>query len=314
METRRLPQPVHERGETPPAPGDLELVRAFLSLHDHEQGNPDGLPPSLESLRWWLAARALVEEEDHVKDQDLAWALRVRDALTTKVRENMGSPADPTATEFLNRAAEQTGLRVCFGCDEESPIHVEATGVRGAIGRYPGFRVPRRARRALGTIPHLPRPRMLFGVLRSLEEQERKVVLHGFLWEQSEGPRVPGTAGRGMTTLGLELAAPGGEPGRSVANLDLARVRGALANGPGRRGSIPRLHGSRSRRSTARVRVSQAPQERTERSRAPGGRAQLEVLGPMPGPKVVRAALEGAAHVLRLDQVLAVLSQGRGGP
>jgi len=138
METKRLPQPVHERVETSPAPGDLELVRAFLSLHDHEQGNPDGLRPSLESLRWWLASRALVKEEDAIKDQDLAWALRVRDALTTKVRENMGEPPDATATEFLNRAAEQTGLRVCFGCGDDSPIHVDATGVRGAIGRILG--------------------------------------------------------------------------------------------------------------------------------------------------------------------------------
>jgi predicted RNA-binding Zn ribbon-like protein len=138
METNRLAQPVRERGETPPAPGDLELVRAFLSLHDHEQGEPDGLPPSLESLRWWLTSKALVEEEEHIKDQDLAWALRVRDALTTKVRENMGEPPDTTASEFLNRAAEQTGLRVCFGCSEDSPIHVEATGVRGAIGRILG--------------------------------------------------------------------------------------------------------------------------------------------------------------------------------
>jgi predicted RNA-binding Zn ribbon-like protein len=135
---RRIPQPVHERVETTPAPGDLELVRAFLSLHDHEQGNPDGLPPSLETLRWWLTSKALVEDGDHIRDQDLAWALRVRDALTMKVRENMGEPADTTATDLLNRAAEQTGLRVCFGCSDDSPIHVEATGVRGAIGRILG--------------------------------------------------------------------------------------------------------------------------------------------------------------------------------
>jgi hypothetical protein len=135
---KRIAQPVHERVETPPAPGDLELVRAFLSLHDHEQRNPDGLPPSLESLRWWLTSKGLVEDGDHIRDQDLAWALRVRDALTMKVRENMGDPPDTTATEFLNRAAEQTGLRVCFGCDEDSPIHVEAEGVRGAIGRILG--------------------------------------------------------------------------------------------------------------------------------------------------------------------------------
>jgi predicted RNA-binding Zn ribbon-like protein len=138
VETQRLAQPVHERDDTTPAPGDLELVRAFLSLHDHEERNPDGLPPSLESLRWWLGSKALVEDGETIKDQDLAWALRVRDALTAKVEETMGEPRNETATEFLNRAAEETGLRVCFGCDDEQPIHVEATGVRGAIGRILG--------------------------------------------------------------------------------------------------------------------------------------------------------------------------------
>jgi predicted RNA-binding Zn ribbon-like protein len=138
METHRLPQPVHEKNGTPPAPGGLELVRAFLSLHDHEERNPDSLPPSLESLRWWLGSKALVEEGDQIKDQDLAWALRIRDALTAKVQENMGEPRNVRATEFLNRAAEETGLRVCFGCDDDTPIHVDATGVRGAIGRILG--------------------------------------------------------------------------------------------------------------------------------------------------------------------------------
>jgi hypothetical protein len=138
VETHRLAQPVHEKDDTTPAPGDLELVRGFLSLHDHEERNPDGLPPSLESLRWWLGSKALVEDGETIKDQDLAWALRVRDALTAKVEENMGEPRNETATEFLNRAAEETGLRVCFGCNDEQPIHVEATGVRGAIGRILG--------------------------------------------------------------------------------------------------------------------------------------------------------------------------------
>jgi hypothetical protein len=138
METPVLPQRVHEDGDTQPAPDDLELVRSFLSLHDHEHGNPDGMPPSLESLRWWLGSRDLLPPEETVKDQDLAWALRVRDALTTKVLENMGTDRDPEATEFLNRAAEQTGLRVCFGCSEGDPIHVEAAGVRGAVGRILG--------------------------------------------------------------------------------------------------------------------------------------------------------------------------------
>ena len=100
METQRLAQPVHEDNGTPPAPGDLELVRAFLSLHDHEERNPDSLRPSHESLRWWLGSKALVEEGETIKDQDLAWALRVRDALTAKVQENMGQPRNEPATEF----------------------------------------------------------------------------------------------------------------------------------------------------------------------------------------------------------------------
>jgi predicted RNA-binding Zn ribbon-like protein len=138
VEPRRLAQPVHEDEGTPSAPGDLELVRGFLSLHDHEEGDPEGRPPSLESLRWWLGSRGLVEAGDATRDQDLAWALRVRDALTSKVRENMGEPRDVTATAFLNRAAEETGLRVCFGCGDANPIHVSATGVRGAVGRILG--------------------------------------------------------------------------------------------------------------------------------------------------------------------------------
>jgi predicted RNA-binding Zn ribbon-like protein len=138
MEAQLLPQPVHEADASPTAPEDLELLRGFLSLHDHEQGNPDGLAPSLESLRWWLGARDLVGSGEPLRDQDLAWALRVREALTARVRESMGAPRDEGATELLNRAAEETGLRVCFGCADGDPIHVEATGVRGAIGRILG--------------------------------------------------------------------------------------------------------------------------------------------------------------------------------
>lgn len=136
-QSRRLPPDGHG-DETPPAPGDLELVRAFLSLHDHERGNPDSLRPSLETVRWWLGSNGLVEPGKTTRDQDLAWALRIRDALTAKVRKNMGDEPDAGANALLNRAADETGLRVCFGCDDENPIHVEATGVRGAVGRILG--------------------------------------------------------------------------------------------------------------------------------------------------------------------------------
>jgi hypothetical protein len=137
--TTQLPRPVHEDDDTHKAPGDLELVRAFLSLHDHEPGDTTSFPPSLESVRWWLTSRGLIDGEGPTpRDQDLAWALRVREALNAKVRENMGEPADAEGNAFLNRAAEETGVRVCFGCEESEPIHVEGTGVRAAVGRLLG--------------------------------------------------------------------------------------------------------------------------------------------------------------------------------
>jgi hypothetical protein len=137
MVNRRLPQPVHDRDDTPPAPGDLELVRSFLSLHDHEPGDTDSLPPAPESLAWWLETNGLVLGE--APDEDLRWALRVMAALTSKVRENMGRPRDDAAVAFLNDSARDTGLRICLGCSEDLPFHVDATGVRGAIGRLLGI-------------------------------------------------------------------------------------------------------------------------------------------------------------------------------
>jgi hypothetical protein len=138
MAIRRLPQPVHPRDGTTPAPEDLELLRRFLSLHDHEPGNSDSLPPDEASLRWWLADSGLVPDDTSVPDDDLGWALEVRDALVDKVREHMGRPRDGDAIELLNRAATRSGLRICFGCPEDRPIHVDEEGVLGAVGALLG--------------------------------------------------------------------------------------------------------------------------------------------------------------------------------
>lgn len=137
MENRRLPQPVHDGDDTPPAPGDLELVRSFLSLHDHEPGNTDSLPPAPESLAWWLETHELVPE--HPTEGDLTWALRVRAALRSKVGENMGRPRDGAAVAFLGDAAREAGVRICLGCPDDLPLHVDAGGVRGAVGRLLGI-------------------------------------------------------------------------------------------------------------------------------------------------------------------------------
>lgn len=52
------------------------------------------------------------------------------------------------------------------------------------------------------------------------------------------------------------------------------------------------------------VRVPGGRPRRVRVSEGKADRARLVILGPPPGPKVVRAALAGAAHMLRLDQDL----------
>jgi hypothetical protein len=134
----RLPQPVHDRDDTPPAPADLEPLRSFLSLHDHAPGSTESLEPTTDSLGWWLRANGFLNEGEPQGDPDLRWALEVRTALVARVREAMGESRDEASTDLLNRAAARAGLRLCFGCEEERPIHVDAGGIEGAVGRLLG--------------------------------------------------------------------------------------------------------------------------------------------------------------------------------
>jgi predicted RNA-binding Zn ribbon-like protein len=127
----------HENRVSGHAPGRLELVRAFLSLHDHAPGVDTSFPPSAGTIVRWLTDNELTGPGE-ASAEDLAWASSVRDALHAKVEENSGTPRDEDATGTLNRAAMETGLRLCFGCDDDNPIHTDAGGVRGAVGRLLG--------------------------------------------------------------------------------------------------------------------------------------------------------------------------------
>jgi len=135
----RLPQPAHEADTTTPAPGDLELVRSFLSLHDHAAGTSASLPPVAESLDWWFHDQGLLAPEEHPTEEELHWALAVRDALRTMVAESMGADRDAGAIDLLNAAARETGLEVCFGCTDDARFHPRESGIRRAIGRLLGI-------------------------------------------------------------------------------------------------------------------------------------------------------------------------------
>jgi hypothetical protein len=132
----RLPQPVHRDSRETPAPGELELVRRFLSLHDHSASDGSTLQPSPAALGWWLRTEGLIPQSLVETDEDFAWALTVRDALVEKIRGNMGSPADVDADARLNAAAAETDLRPRF---DDRRLVPTAEGVRGAIGRLLGI-------------------------------------------------------------------------------------------------------------------------------------------------------------------------------
>lgn len=132
MDPVRIPSS-HGDDVTAPAPGALEAVRSFMSLHDHEEGSTASLPPAPVTVERWLRDRALIDADEPVRPSELAWSLRVQEALRARVHANAGGPPDPAADDLLDRAAVEVGLRVRFGPGER--IRPVSRGVRGAIGR-----------------------------------------------------------------------------------------------------------------------------------------------------------------------------------
>ena len=97
-----------------------------------------------------------------------------------------------------------------------------------------------------------------------------------------------------MITLELALRAPGGEP------VDLWRT--LISHGFA--GLSPTVLDEEARSLSFTVRVPGGRPRRVRVSQGSRRGARVEVFGPRPGPKVVRAVLDGTAHVLRLDQDL----------
>jgi predicted RNA-binding Zn ribbon-like protein len=128
----RMERPAHtEVDTTPPAPGELELVRSFLSLHEHAPGAPDDDAPGAATIRWWLTEQELLPAEAEASPDDLAWAGRVLEALRSRVLENMGEAPDLHAMTTLDEATAIAGLVPRFGAEGLVPT---ADGVRGAVG------------------------------------------------------------------------------------------------------------------------------------------------------------------------------------
>ncbi len=118
---------------TDDAPGDLELVRAFVNTVDLEAGPEQLTDPA--ALAAWLRTHGLIAEADPVGGDDLQRALRLREALRALCWANNGADLAPAAAETLDGAAERAGLRVRFRASGAAEVAPSRGGVDGAWGR-----------------------------------------------------------------------------------------------------------------------------------------------------------------------------------
>ena len=120
----------HENDVATPAPGDLELLRSFLSLHDHAADGADSVPASAPTVQRWLSEHELVTGES--SPEALAGALITLEDLRTLVGETGGAPREPSAVTRLDAAAARAGISLRMADAELTPA---AGGIDGAVGR-----------------------------------------------------------------------------------------------------------------------------------------------------------------------------------
>lgn len=114
------------------APGELELVRAFVNTLDVEDAADELANPG--ALTGWLSAHGLLRGGTATR-ADLTNARRLREALRVLMLANNGVSVRKEAAVTLNRAARRAGLGVRFEPVGTARVEPEARGVDGALGR-----------------------------------------------------------------------------------------------------------------------------------------------------------------------------------
>lgn len=117
--------------EVEAAPGELELVRAFVNTLDVEEGIDALASPA--TLAAWLREHRLLRTSSATQ-ADLAAARRLRESLRGLLLANNGVNVRKEAALTLNRAAAKA--RLSFRFDPAGTVRLEpqASGVDGALG------------------------------------------------------------------------------------------------------------------------------------------------------------------------------------
>src|SRR5919199_1590671 len=93
-----------------PAPGDLELVRAFVNTWNAD-ADTEGLRTA-DDLRGWLVEHELIDPSARVTAAEHRHALEVREALRAVLLANAGLDLDPDAAPILDEASRRARLGV----------------------------------------------------------------------------------------------------------------------------------------------------------------------------------------------------------
>jgi predicted RNA-binding Zn ribbon-like protein len=116
------------------APGELEVVRAFVNSFDEDEGGEQLESPA--ELGSWLAQHGLLTAGAPVTGADLRHAREVREALRGVLLAHNGDGELPSeASTTLDAAAHRARIRLRFDEHAAAALEPEAKGVDGALGR-----------------------------------------------------------------------------------------------------------------------------------------------------------------------------------
>jgi predicted RNA-binding Zn ribbon-like protein len=116
------------------APGELELVRAFVNTLDIERD--EELLTDPPGLGAWLHEHGLAPEEARPSAPELKRARELREALRAVLfAHNEAVPAPATALSALDAIAARADVRLRFRESGAAELAPEQDGVDGALGR-----------------------------------------------------------------------------------------------------------------------------------------------------------------------------------
>ena len=130
--TKNMAASTTARGVSQPAPGELELIRAFVNTNDIDAHHD--LLTSPASLRTWFTEHHLLDVDAPVTHADLQRILNLREAFRVLLLTNNGVEMNADAPKILNHLAGSINLIIQFDQNGQVYLKPSSSGIDGAIG------------------------------------------------------------------------------------------------------------------------------------------------------------------------------------